>query len=79
MVVHFEISTYFVFAFMYGWNSGSFSKFDHLKTAKIWLDTTHKNKTAMWKRIWSKKIRKNGNGNVFQKLIKTVDNIFGKN
>ena len=24
-------------------------------------------------------MRKNGNGNVFQNLIKTVDNLFGKN
>jgi hypothetical protein len=29
-------------------------------------------------RIGSKKIRKNGNGNVFQNLMKTVADFFGK-
>ena len=32
----------------------------------------------MWKRIGNKKIRKSGNGNVFQNLIKIIVNLIGE-
>ena len=32
----------------------------------------------MWKRIGNKKVRKSGNGNIFQNLIKIVVNLFGQ-
>ena len=49
-----------------------------LQSLYILLDTTQKHKKNYGKWIGSKKMRKDGNGSVFQNLMTTVANLFGK-
>ena len=62
VVVHFLVWTWYIL----------------LQSLYICLDTKQKHKKkTIWKRIGSKKIWINGNGDFFLNLIKTVANLFG--